>query len=165
MSFCPTSGLLIVGVFVVWYGIVGYGLYIGVNLIIEGSQYASDSSEETCLLIDVEMTECSYDCDCKGEENTICDTCWGMQYEYLANVESKCGNQTLFSSELDVNCPMTLLDMEKEHSCYVLDCEIAEFTFISTGMQIAWGVAVTAFVSLFCMAPLACGYDHIWALL
>ena len=180
MASLPTdsTGRLLFSVFfLVWYGIIGYVYYLGANMISSGSEYSRDGTQEKCLLIDYDSTECTYDCNCEtGNKNcgtnllipcilsinsvdhnfTVPDTCYGMWYDYEATVESKCGNETVFSGDLDHACPMTLKDIGSEQTCYVLGCDKGEFTFISPGTQITWGIVLICVISLFCLVPICC---------
>ena len=144
--------LFFVVFFICWYGITGVMVYFGVNMVIEGSEYSQNATNEQCLLIEFEAQECSYSCNCDSDGEN-CSTCYGTEYEYIATVESKCDDQPLYSHDLDTNCPGALKNMGQEYNCYVLDCEEAEFSFASPGSRIGWGIALLAFSSIFVYAP------------
>ena len=118
-----------------------------------GKEYRESGTKETCLLVDFEKLECSYDCNCDSSgDGNDCDTCYGNRYLYSATVESKCGNETLFQTADDLyTCPEDFIKMDTEKTCYVLDCEESEFTFYSYSSRITWGVVFIVFASLlFC---------------
>ena len=135
--------------FFIWYGIVGYVNYKAVKAVMVES---SEDNALECLLIDYEASQCSYECNCESDGG--CDSCDGQQFVYEAMVESKCENQTLFSSDLHDSCPMTLHDIGTTLTCYVADCD-AVFTFESPEYQAKWGVILLCFLTLFfCICPL-----------
>ena len=129
---------------ILWYGFLIAVAFYAIKNIAEGTEYAQNGTEETCSLIDYAVSNCTYSCGNKGGS-----TCLGTQYEYEAVVPSKCGNVSIFSSEADKYCPGTLMDPGADHVCYVLDCDEQEFTFISPGYYLFWGV-VFLVVILFC---------------
>lgn len=95
----------------------------------DGIKYSTNGTEEQCVLFDYIAEECQ---DASDKLAT--------SYDYLAIAQSKCGNQTLYSSDKDYDCPMTLMEMGIEHSCLVLDCEQQEFSFTESSTNINLGI-------------------------
>ena len=137
----------------VFLGITSVIMYSGVNLLETGKEYQKESTEESCLFIDFEATECSYDCNCSDDE---CDTCYGTQYQYYATVESKCGNDTLYQTPDDYTCPMDKYDIGTQKTCYVLGCDEEEFSLIPSTHRITWGIVLTVLASLLFCCALVC---------
>lgn len=138
----------------IWYVGSGIGLIVAINNISIGTTYSNNATKEKCLLMDYEVTECSYEC-CPADatENDPCAECWGQQYTYEAIAMSKCGNITLFSSVLDLSCPMTMSDIGSEKTCYVLDCDEEEFALVTQTERITWGIVLLCICIFLCICP------------
>eukprot|EP01083_Nonionella_stella_P177499 624156_1 len=135
----------------IWYGLVAYVLYSGSILVIEGEKYDKESTEERCFVVEYSAAVCTYSCRCNDDG---CSTCFGTQYEYVATCESKCGDQLLYSHDLDEGCPMEMVNIQKETKCYVLDCKEAEFTFTHPAARMAGGVGLLVLGICMVFAPL-----------
>ena len=110
-------------------GIMSLVMWNGFRLLEIAEEYEENGTKETCLLVDYDKMECTYDCNCDSDD---CSTCYGHQYRYTATVESKCGNETLFQREDEIDCPGDFIVMNTEKTCYVLECEEEEFSFASS---------------------------------
>lgn len=149
MAICGGNGyfsIFLIIFFLIWCGASCIMVYYGIDMIREGAEYAQynqDTSKGKCLLIDYHEYECSYDCDCDSEGD-FCSTCHGIEYDYIAIAESKCGNQTLSSHEYDKQCPGVLKSIGTEYECYVLPCEESEFSFETPEAvsPIGWGIVL-----------------------
>ena len=142
--------------FLCWYGITGVMVYFGSVMISEGAEYQRNSTEEQCLLVEYVAEECTYDCNCDSDGDH-CSTCNGIQYDYVAVVD-KCDDEPIYSHELDKVCPGALKNIGSEYTCYVLDCDEAEFSFTKPGARMGWGIALVVFASIFVFAPCCCGF-------
>ena len=151
-AYCGSGSIFFVAFFLCWYGIASVMVYFGIDIIIEGTEYSKNSSKEECLLIDYYESECSYDCHCDSDGES-CSTCYGIEYDYIAISETKCGNQTLDSHEYDSKCPGALKTIGREYECYVLPCEESEFTFNDPEGTIGWGIALCVFAGIFLFVP------------
>ena len=160
----PQNPLLIIFVVFVVYGVLGLLYYLGIEMIIEGGDYAANWSSEKCTITDYETEECFYNCQCNSKADfyvngsrSACarkEPCRGKVYSYLAaTAETKCSNQTLFLRQSDIECPMTLKQIDSVHDCLILDCDDGQFTFTNPATAISSGVAVVVFASFCTFAP------------
>ena len=141
----PWFALVYCGVFL---GITSVVMWQGVKMMETGEEYEENETKETCLLVDYDEEECTYDCNCDGRGNN-CDNCYGTRYSYSATVESKCGNETLFQRENP--CPGNFIKLNTEKTCYVPECGEEEFSFYSSSILTTGGEVVIVFASLlFC---------------
>ena len=118
-------------VLTIWYGGTIFFMVYGANLMSQSTLYGRESTKETCLLTDYTAEQCTYSCNCDNDSN--CNLCYGFEYDYQAIAPDKCDNTTLYTAEIDrvqSNCANSFLkDFNDEYTCYVLDCDKAEFSF------------------------------------
>ena len=115
----------------------------GFDIVIEGSKFARDSTEEDCAITGYETNTCTYDCNCNGDR--CYDTCNGTKWQHTTIIQSKCGNATIYENPDDIECDegnsaSHKYDMGTEHTCYVLECADEEFSFISGSSMISQGI-------------------------
>ena len=98
------STLHTIGCTIACYVAIGFCFYKSIELLVAGSEFAN-STEEKCVVIDYDAEDCTYGRGGKG-----------TKYTYEAIARSKCGNQTLFSHELDEEkCPGLFVDIGYEY--------------------------------------------------
>lgn len=148
-------------------GMVTVPLVMGIHQIKLGRYYSAHSSEEQCLMVDYESWECQYDCDCHSSGHTAghdshdedCKTCYGIQYSYIAVVDSKCGNETLLKQDkedTDGDCNFIEKQIGQYYPCYVLECEEGTFSFYSPTYTMGLGIFLTCLGSCLALGPLCC---------
>lgn len=142
----------------VWYSAIGLFIWRGIDLLLIRSEYQQEGTEEQCLLVNYEVFECDYECDCTTDSDIgggECSTCYGTRYEYDAIIAEKCGNETLFRNT-DSWCPEELRDIAVEYTCRALDCDEGEFMFMDAEIDYhLWsGIVIIGAATLFGIYPM-----------
>lgn len=127
--------IFIILIMIIVYVTIGLSIWYGCTVIITGTDYLANSSEEQCLLLSYYETECDYECNCRtrydvnGDSEYHCDTCTGIDYQYTATSTDKCGDIILYNDDVgdDNECPETLKEINKEYKCWVHECDKREF--------------------------------------
>ena len=115
-------------------------------------------SEEMCEIVSYETESCAYDC---SEQKTMCD---GYIYHYTAFAREKCGEDPLYISIADLQCPSTYYASNQTYACYVLSCADQEFSFKHSSDHLKTGivlVSVCGFVAGFPCLCVALALCHI----
>eukprot|EP01083_Nonionella_stella_P013809 38839_1 len=102
-------------------------LHEGIMQAQVAEEYAQ-TSEEMCLILSYERSDCRYKCGQDGPKKVIyCDS---SEYLYTATASSKCGSVELYSDDFDVeeSCRELPLTIGNEVPCYVLECDKQVFT-------------------------------------
>eukprot|EP01084_Bolivina_argentea_P071639 130188_1 len=143
---------LIVGVImVVW----------GISNAVEAHRWKKEMTQETCLITNQIVNDCSYSCHCRtnSDGHSRCSTCYGLEYDYDAKVKGKCGNETISTLQTSSCDPSQIYVIDREYTCYVLDCHKAGFIFTSPSELLGWGYALIVFGALvFCVPCLVLLY-------
>eukprot|EP01083_Nonionella_stella_P132425 402634_1 len=141
--------------------IVGVIMIIwGINNAVEASRWKKEMTQETCLITNQIVNDCSYSCHCSTHDgHRSCSTCWGLEYDYDAKVKGKCDNETISTLTTSDCDPSKIYIVDREYTCYVLDCHKAGFIFTSPSELLGWGYALIVFGALvFCVPCLVLLY-------
>ena len=121
----------------------------------QATEWKKEMTKESCYIIDRTQEECTYDCNCSTDDegHESCSTCYGLEYEYDALVFDKCGNQTI-STLVESNCNSAgpAYNIEREYTCYVLDCDDPGFIFEHPDEHLAGSIVmvVVGCICVFC---------------
>ena len=107
--------------------------------------HANEYVESSCLILDYRSVNCvgseilEWENRCWAQDFCLtanadeCDGphCYGLLYQYNATAKSMCGNISLISTAWEERCEYspTIKEPGTEHTCYILDCDLGEFSW------------------------------------